>query len=241
MEHPHFKEKPLNKTDRLREILTAAKAVIFDFDNIIVDSEPYHFKAYATVFARKGHTVNREEYWLEWTSKGGGAEGEIERHNLNLDPDEIRSEKDPIYSAFCRSGEITLFPAAVGIIQRLRQAGYTLAIASGSYERDVRSILQANGIEDAFSAVVGKDGIKNYKPHPETYTRAARKIHIDPQRCVAIEDAEKGIRSARGAGMSVIVIETPITLGFDLEGADLRLSGLEEFSRLLGDTLPAGE
>ena len=232
---------PLSKKECLGELIAGKKAVIFDFDNIVVDSEPYHYKAYSTVFAGKGHTVNREKYWLEWTSKGGGAEGEIERYNLDLDPNEIRREKDPIYSQFCSSGAIPLFPESIEIIERLGRAGYTLAIASGSYEHDIRSLLRVNGIEDAFSAVVGKDAVAKTKPHPETYTKAIMEIQMKPELCIAIEDAEKGIRSAHGAGLSVILIETPITAGFGIAGADLRLSGLKEFLDLLREILPAGE
>ncbi len=219
----------MEKLETLKNILAGTEAVIFDFDNIIVDSEPYHYAAYAAVFALRGHEIDREEYWREWTSRGGGAEGEIERYGLDLDPAAIRREKDPIYAEYCRSGTVRPFPPALEIVKAFKRAGYTLAIASGSYERDIRAICAGHGIENDFSAVVGKDHIRRIKPHPETYLRAAEKIGVPPSRCLAIEDAEKGIRSAKDAAMSVIVIETPITRGLPLEGADLQLSSLDEF------------
>ncbi len=227
----------MNKQGLLRRILDNKKAVIFDFDNIIADSEPYHFEAYSQVFARKGHTLDREEYWLEWTSKGGGAEGEIRRYNLGFDPAEIRREKDPIYSDFCLNGTIRLFPEALEVISIFKRGGYTLAIASGSYEKDIRALLSTNNIEMHFSAVVGKDAIARYKPDPETYLAVSRKLGIPPEECLAIEDADKGIKSAKGAGMNVIVLETPITRELILEGADLKLSGLRELSDFLLDLI----
>jgi HAD superfamily hydrolase (TIGR01509 family) len=230
----------MQKELELRDLLENAQAVIFDFDNVLVDSEPYHYEAYSRVFAKYGHTIDREEYWLEWTSRGGGAEGEIKRYGLDLDPDEIRRKKDPIYSSFCLSGEIRMYPEAKRIIRALGSAGYTLAVASGSYERDIRAILSANGIEDTFSTVVGKDNIERYKPHPETYLRAAGKIGMEPKACLAVEDAEKGIRSAKDAGMSVILIETPITRGFGLEGADLTFSNLGELSSCICGIIACG-
>ncbi len=231
-------EPPVEKSETLKRILADTRAVIFDFDNIIVDSEPSHYEAYAAVFARKGHDLDREEYWREWTSRGGGAEGEIERYGLDLDPVEIRREKDPIYAELCRNGSVRPFPEAFTIIRALRDAGYVLAIASGSYEGDIRAILSAHGIESDFSAVVGKDGIERIKPHPETYLTAAATIGVPPRYCLAIEDAEKGIRSAKGAGMRVIVIETVITRGLPLDGADLKLSDLDEFASLIKEVLP---
>jgi HAD superfamily hydrolase (TIGR01509 family) len=223
----------VNTRDTLTRLLASTSAVVFDFDNVIVDSEPFHYEAYAQVFAKRGHTIEREEYWLEWTSRGGGAESEIRRYSLSLDPDELRAEKDPIYSAFCASGAIKPFPESLGIIDALGRAGLTLAIASGSYERDIRAILETSGLADRFRVIVGKDEIKRLKPHPDTYLAAAAALGIAPPRCLAIEDAEKGVTSAREAGMRVILIETPITRALNLGGADLKLSSLAELRDLL--------
>lgn len=223
----------MNGLDVLRRLLEPAAAVIFDFDNVIVDSEPYHFAAYSAVFAKRGHTIDRAEYWLEWTSRGGGAESEIRRYNLSLDPAAVRAEKDPIYAEYCRSGAIKPFLEAIGVIDAFGRLGFTLAIASGSYEDDIRAILRANGLENRFSAIVGKDNIEKCKPHPATYLVAAEELGIAPARCIAIEDAEKGVKSARDAGMRVILLETPITRDLGLGGADLKLSSLAELRGLL--------
>jgi HAD superfamily hydrolase (TIGR01509 family) len=226
----------LNKLDALKRLLDGSAAVIFDFDNVIVDSEPYHYEAYARVFAKRGHVIDRDEYWLEWTSRGGGAESEIRRYGLDLDPAAIRAEKDPIYAGFCRSGAIRPFPEASAVIERLSRRGLALAIASGSYEADIRAILDTCGLGGRFAAIVGKDRIARWKPHPDTYLVAAAALGVEPGRCLAVEDAEKGIRSARAAGMSVILIETEITKRLGLGGADLALDGLAEFESLL-DTI----
>ena len=222
--------------DRLERLLEGKEAVIFDFDNILVDSEPYHYEAYNEVFSRYGHTLDREEYWREWTSKGGGAEGEIARYGLALDPDDIRSEKDPIYSGFCRT-KIEMFPSAKEIVEILGDAGVMLAIASGSYERDIRIIIEKNGVASRFRAVVGKDGIERTKPDPETYLKACSMIHVDPSSCLAVEDAEKGVIAAKDAGMDVLVVETEITRGFDFSGADLVLQDLDRLGEMLKEIL----
>jgi beta-phosphoglucomutase-like phosphatase (HAD superfamily) len=227
----------LEGKERLERLLDGKEAVIFDFDNILVDSEPYHFEAYNEVFSKYGHTLDRDEYWREWTSKGGGAEGEIARYDLDLDPDDIRREKDPIYTRFCRT-KIEMFPSAKEIVGMLGTAGFVLAIASGSYERDIRTIIEKNGVENSFSAVVGKDDIERTKPDPETYLKACSLINIHPSSCLAVEDAEKGVISAKEAGMDVIVVETEITRGFDFSGADLVLQDLDRLGEMLKEILP---
>ena len=223
----------MDRTSTLKRILGRAGAVIFDFDNVVVDSEPFHYEAYARVFASHGHTIDRDEYWLEWTSKGGGAVKEIRRYGLGLDPKKIQAEKDPIYAAFCRDGSVAPFPEALETVRLLAGAGFTLAIASGSYRADIEAILGAHGVRDLFAAVVGKDGIERYKPDPETYLAACAELQMPPGRCVAVEDAEKGVRSARAAGMPVILVETAITRGLSIGGADLALGGVAELRDLL--------
>jgi HAD superfamily hydrolase (TIGR01509 family) len=233
---------PLDKLKILRSILEESSAVIFDFDNVIVDSEPFHYLAYSKVFGDRGHTIDKDEYWVEWTSKGGGAEKEIRRYDLGFDIMEIRDAKDPIYASFCKSGEIPVFPDALRIIRSFHQSGLPMAIASGSYRENIMALVEFNSMAGFFSAVVGKDGIEKTKPHPETYLRAAKELSLAPEKCFAIEDAEKGVIAAHEAGMKVITVETEVTKGFDLGDPDLALSGLDElYSLMLESGLQAGE
>ena len=99
---------PLTLKNKLHSLLTQSKAAVLDFDGLLADSEPYHYRAYNEVFELYGHTLDKEEYWVEWTSKGKGIAGEIERHNLklNVDPVDLRKQKFEVYSSFCQSGEI---------------------------------------------------------------------------------------------------------------------------------------
>lgn len=222
-----------SNTEAFKRIIDGTEAVIFDFDNVIVDSEPFHYRAYSEVFAGKGHTIDRDEYWVEWTSKGGGAEGEIRRYGLDLDPADIRAEKDPVYSSYCEKGEIPLFPDAVPITELFRSSGIRTSIASGSYSHDVKALLSAHGIGHLFENVVGKDDSGKIKPFPEPYLLAAERLGLEPSKCFAIEDAEKGVISAHAAGMKVIVVETEVTAGVPIAGADLHLPGLADLYRVM--------
>ena len=139
----------LDRKAKLHALLKKSKAAILDFDGLLADSEPYHYKAYNEVFKRYGHTLNKEEYWIEWTSKGKGIAGEIERHNLklNVDPKDLRKEKFEVYTRFCKSGEIKLFPEALRLVKYL-SSNHKLAIASGSWATDIQHILRNAGALD---------------------------------------------------------------------------------------------
>ena len=144
----------LERKAKLHALIKNAKAAILDFDGLLADSEPYHYKAYNEVFQRYGHTLDKDEYWIEWTSKGKGIAGEIERHNLNLniDPIELRRQKFEVYSRFCQSGDIKLFPEAIRLVKRLSE-NYKIAIASGSWAKDIQQILKnGNAFEATYRA-----------------------------------------------------------------------------------------
>ncbi|HER43047.1 MAG TPA: HAD family hydrolase, partial [Candidatus Eisenbacteria bacterium] len=94
-------------------------------------------------------------------------------------------------------------------------------------------------LEPLFSAVVGKDNIVRTKPDPETYIEAARRLGIPPASCLAVEDAEKGIKSAHAAGMEVVVVLTDLTKDLGIGGADLVLGNLDELRTALREVLRA--
>ena len=108
----------MNKRDVFKRLFDAARAIIFDFDGVLADSEKWHFETYSEVFARHGHTIDETEYYKYWTSLGLGARGEIERYGLDLDPVAIRDEKRPLFSERCRDGSIELYPQAHEILDR---------------------------------------------------------------------------------------------------------------------------
>lgn len=218
----------LNK--KLHTLLTQSKATIFDFDGLLADSEPYHYQAYNEVFERYGHTLDKDEYWVEWTSKGKGIAGEIERHNLKLDVDplDLRKQKFEVYSRFCQSGEIKLFPLAQTMAETL-SANHKLAIASGSWGKDIRSILENASALSLFPVILGKESAAREKPHPDIFLNAAEKLGCAPSECFVLEDALKGLHAAKEAGIPCIILRNELNRNIDFEGAELIFDSLEDF------------
>ncbi len=224
--------EPLNSqivTDRLEALLAPIEALVLDFDGLLADSEPFHYKAYNTVFERYGHSLDPDEYWLEFTSKGTGIQGEIERHDLKLSAsvDTIRQEKFVEYSKFCNSGAIPLFPSARRFLE-LAKNRFTLVIASGSWEHDIRAILEHAGATGLVTTLFGKAPDKRQeKPAPDIFLDAAKALALPPKRCLVIEDALKGLNAARGAGMPCLIVRNALNEGIDFSATDLVIPGLE--------------
>ena len=218
------------RSHKLKALLDRCEGVILDFDGLIADSEPFHYRAYNEVFERYGHTIDPEEYWVEFTSKGKGIQGEIERYNLKLDvkPEEMRQQKFEIYSRFCQNGDIKLFPEAKQFIQKLN-GRFKVAIASGSWAHDIRAILKNENADSLVQTILGKEPPRPEKPSPYIFLEAAQELNLPPAKCVVVEDALKGLTAARDAGMSCIIVRNRLNQNIDFTGADLILKNLSEF------------
>lgn len=217
------------KANDLKILLQSRKGIIFDFDGLLVDSEPFHYKAYNAAFEEHGHSINPEEYWVEFTSRGNGAQGEIDRHGLKgLDALEIRKKKFVYYSDFCRSGEIKFFPSAKKLIQIAKDAGYKLAIASGSRNDDLRAILDLNGFHNTFHLVLGKESTPLEKPAPDIFLKAAKGLRIKPKDLLVLEDAEKGVKASKAAGIPCVVVRNELNQDIEFPEADFICESLDD-------------
>jgi len=219
-----------DRKKKLHNLLQKSKAAILDFDGLLADSEPYHYKAYNKVFERYGHTLNKTEYWIEWTSKGKGIAGEIERHNLKLGVDvkDLRKQKFEIYTRFCESGEIKLFPEAVRLVEQL-SSNHKLAIASGSWAADIRHILRNADALDLVPVILGKESAEREKPFPDIFLNAAKRLGHSPAECFVLEDALKGLNAANEAGIPCIILQNNLNRNIDFSGAEIVFPSLSSF------------
>ena len=215
---------------KLHTLFENSKAAILDFDGLLADSEPFHYKAYNEVFERYGHTLDKKEYWMEWTSKGKGIAGEIERHNLKLDVDpvELRKQKFEVYTQFCESGEIKLFPDAIDLVKKLA-SNHKLAIASGSWATDIRHILRNAGALELFPVILGKESAKREKPFPDIFLNAAEKLGCSPAECFVLEDALKGLNAANEADIPCIILQNELNRNIDFKNAEMVFPSLADF------------
>ena len=223
----------LDKLKTCKTLFDRAKAIIFDFDGVLADSEKYHFITYSEIFKKYGHTIDETEYYDYWTSKGLGAKGEIERYNLDLDPVAIRNEKLPLFSEYCRNGTIKLYDEVDEILRLVFAAGKTLTVASGTARPDIEAILGNAAVLDIFKEIIGSDTVPAIKPAPDIFLAMLEKIELDPADCLVIEDVEKGMQAAITAGIPVIVIRTRETKTFDFSAADLVVDSHAELLELL--------
>lgn len=193
------------------------KAVIFDFDGVIANTEPVHLRAFQTTLEGEGVELTEEDYYANYLAyddrtlfvklyEHRGLEmGDaflaalMERKSLNYDE--------------MIEGNIELLPGAVDFVKSLK-GKYRLAIGSGALEAEIVNVLDFAGIRESFEVIVGADRIANCKPAPDVYIEALRLLNtlggdsaaIAPAECLVIEDSVSGIRAALAAGMKCLAV-----------------------------------
>ena len=185
-------------------------AVIFDCDGTLVDSMPAHFEAWCEALALHGAGgVFKEDVFI---AMGGRPTLDIvidlnSQNDLKLDPETVAFAKRE--SFLKRMKTVRLIKEVAEFAESLR-GRLPMAIATGGTRMVVEKTLQAVGCSDWFDEVVTADDVKEGKPSPEIFLRAAELLGVDPSRCLVLEDAPAGILAAQRAGMQVIAIPSPL-------------------------------
>jgi HAD superfamily hydrolase (TIGR01509 family) len=215
------------------------KAIVFDFDGVLADSEPLHLRAYQTVLSRFGVTLTREDYYTHYL--GYDDEGVFTRlaaeHGLPLDESQLETliaDKAAVFDAAIGSEEI-LYPGAAACITRMA-ARYPLGIASGALRHEIEAILRHRQLLQHFRFIVGSGDTPESKPAPDPYRRAVELHGLAPNQCVAIEDSHWGIVSAKSAGLTCVGLTTTYSRAH-LTEADRIVDSLDEFTPALVESL----
>lgn len=207
------------------------RAIVFDFDGVIADSEPLHLRALQQVVAPLGITLDREEYYERYLGYDdvGAFRALAADRGVAVSDEGIRAliaAKSVAYQSML-SSEV-LYPGARECVERLA-AEYPLGIASGALRHEIEAILQAGDMDRYFRFIVASGETSAGKPAPDPYLRAAALHGLPPGQCVAIEDSRWGIDSARAAGMKCVGI-THTYPASELEAADAIVGNLADFS-----------
>jgi len=159
-------------TQPLRESLAAARAVLFDFDNVVVDSEPFHYEAYRRVFAGLGHSVDAAEYWIHWTSRGEGRRGDAPPRAWRSTRRRCGAPRGDLLE-FCASGRIPFYPQAREIATLLRGARKRLAVASGTPTADILASCATAGWRTPSTSSSARQGEARQAPPRLSWRRRA--------------------------------------------------------------------
>jgi beta-phosphoglucomutase len=214
------------------------RAIIFDCDGVIADTEPLHMSALQTVLHEDGIDLSQELYYREYLGlddracfvKAFSDRGEaLTSEKLSELIARKAAEVEPMMRDHLR-----LFPGAAGLIRSASQR-FLLAVASGALLREVELILRTAGVSACFRAIVGAEDVARSKPHPDPFLEALARINagstarIEPTECLVIEDSIYGVHSAHAAGMRCLAVTNSFPREM-LAEAELVVASLEDVS-----------
>ncbi len=194
------------------------KAIIFDFNGVIVNDEPLHFQSMRDTLASIGVEVSKEEYWAKYLPLDDASclEAICRDRQRKLSHDErwrLLELKALNYQKLLQDS-VPLFPGAAEFI-RAAAKKYPLALASGARRDEIEATLRAAGLEPFFRVIAGAEDFVRGKPHPDSYLFALQQLNrkmngkesqIHPRECLVVEDSVGGVQGARAAGMMCLAL-----------------------------------
>ena len=204
------------------------RAVVWDVDGVLIDSEPLHLASFIEVCARHGYAFDAADNarWLG-TSFIDMWDGIPELRSLGLTLDELLGEIVERYVAEVHGG-MARAPAPA-IVTRLAGRGVAQGCASSSPRRIVEANVAAVGVAAHLAAILGREDVAHGKPAPDLYLLAAERLGQSPADCLAIEDTASGLAAAKAAGLTVIAWPNAMTAAMDFSAADHVVDDLAAF------------
>jgi HAD superfamily hydrolase (TIGR01509 family) len=212
------------------------RAVIFDMDGVLTNSEPLINAAAIQMFQEKGLTVQPEDFLpFVGTGEERYVGGVAEKYNFPLDAAAGKQRTYEIYLDFVPS-QLEIFPGVHKLISICRQAGLRLAVASSADRIKVAANLQKIALPvESWDAVVTGESVQHRKPAPDIFLLTAQRLGVAPQECVVVEDAVNGVQAAKAAGMRCVAVAQTLPARL-LHEADITREKISDV--LLTDLVP---
>ncbi len=213
-------------------------AVIFDFDETIIDLEPQHTAAHAALCRDYGadYLAMPESFRRASGRRIIDDVREMRAHfGWITSEDELVARRQEYFDAICRAADLEAMPGVRETIAKLRAMKVPLAITSSAVASSIVAILDRLELRDAFVLIVDGSEVSHGKPDPESYLLTARRLGVAPQRCIVFEDSHVGVVAAKRAGMFCVAVRNPRALERqDLSAADVVVDRMDAVASLLG-------
>ncbi|SFC13792.1 HAD family hydrolase [Clostridium uliginosum] len=184
------------------------KAVLFDMDGVIFDTERIYLDIWTKVFDKYGYKMTKEVYV---SVMGRGRKNVIKTfldvYGQDLPIIRMYDEKDDSLVQVIDKGEVPMKFGAKEILNFLKENGYKIALATSAKRDRLNKQLKMGDIKKVFDAIVCGDDVINAKPDPEIFLKAAKKLSVNPENCIVIEDSPAGIKAAYNAKMIGLHVE----------------------------------
>ena len=216
------------------------RAVLWDMDGTLVDSEEYHWRSWKETFEREGMALTYEDFLASFGQRNDAILSKWLGTNARKeDIERIGDAKEVRYRELVRMEGLAPLPGAAEWVERLHGEGWRQAVASSAPRLNVETVLEALGLGRWFHATVSAEDVQIGKPDPQVFLVAATRVGASPQVSIVVEDAAAGVEAARRAGMrSIGVGKNAQHLGANLAASKLSDLPADAFASMLARALP---
>ncbi len=208
--------------------LNRFKGVIFDLDGVLVDTEYYQWQGWIEILKPYGVTLSNEDYY-NYAGKNVTiiADELIERFNLKP-KHSLSEEKEELIIKWFKSKPITLMHFAKESIKYFKDLGLKISICSSGNTEEILIKLNKTGINKMVDFITSRNDVKRGKPFPDIYLHSVKQLNLKPSECLAFEDTQYGLQSAKDAGLYCIGIPNEFSIKQDFSKADKVFNDLEQ-------------
>jgi HAD superfamily hydrolase (TIGR01509 family) len=207
------------------------RAIVFDLDGVVLDTESTDFAAWKRAYREHGHTLPADR-WIEAIGSDGSRFDPLAelRRRVGAGFDEEAMQRARRAHRDSLVAKLRPLPGVVELLDQAEHAGVATAVASSSEREWVEGHLEVLGIRERFHVLRCKEDVARVKPDPALYREAVEALGVAPSQAIAIEDSPNGLAAALAAGLFTVAVPGPMTRGLDFSAADLMLASLAETS-----------
>ena len=205
------------------------KAIIFDMDGVLIDSQPLHYQIDMRVLTACGYPAD-----LSTVTPYTGLSNQIrwpkykENFDLPHTPERLTEMAEAAMREIFNEADLVSISGIPSLLQAIKDMGLYCGVASASPLELVQLVLKRTGMSKYFDGITSVEDVVASKPAPDIYLRAAIKADVSPSQCIAIEDSPAGILSAKSAGFTCIAYKNPSTVGQVFTHADYVVDHFDE-------------
>ena len=210
------------------------RAVLWDMDGTLVDSEEYHWLSWRDTMAAEGIPITRDQFVVTFGQRNDsilprwlGADAMADRIQR------VGDAKEELYRRLVRESGLAPLPGAAEWVRRLRQEDWRQAVASSAPRANLDVVLEVIGLRGCFQAIVSAEDVTAGKPDPQVFLTAASRLDTPPSQCIVVEDAAAGVEAARRAGMRSVGVSRKGSLAADIAVSSLADLAPDVFAELL--------
>ncbi len=198
------------------------KAILFDLDGTLIDSEHFYFECWNEILAEVGEQLTFDDWLNNYAGfpMPANARKLIDKYHINETLDNLVKRREALTIERFKTTDVQLMPFVPEILNFFKDKGLTLAIVTSSVRKDVETIFERNGLGHFFKLIITRSEVTNSKPNPEGYNLCCEQLGIAKDECIVFEDTINGLTAAKAASLVCYAVQSNTDEHHKLTAAD---------------------